>query len=466
VTKPFRFEELDLRVAKTLRRAQQTQQDTRDQLSGSGLRGDLSQVGLSSLLVLIEMERKTGLLQMRAPGGPSGQILVRDGKVVHARLDDLEEPVDAECVYYMLTWGAGEFEFIACVVEGVDRVTVSTTHLLMEGARLMDEANEPSLQPAVTIPPRISQEFPAVEPDPDLEEPATGDSSSIASASSASSLDEASASSAEANSASNDESSTTSGAADAASTIRAAGDAGSTSDELSSRKAASRKNTSNPGTLSSMWTLTGDDSVQVDESSSIDDEPSPDVDAPAPSPADAADTRTSIPGASARSSSPAIPTARSSEANDAPTVIPGLPTRSSSPVIPSARPSETNDAPTVIPGLPTRASSPAIDAGQSARASTPAIAAPTTRASSPVIAGGSDTSRASSPSLTGASETSRASSPSSLTGASETSRSSSPVIPPIPTPPSRKSTPAIAADKPASASGPLPSVDDPSDDWE
>ncbi len=155
VTKPFRFEELDLRVAKTLRRAAQSVQDTRDQLAGSGLRGDLSQVGLSSLLVLIEMERKTGLLQLRAPEeGLSAQILVRDGKVVHARLDDAEDPVDAECVYYLLTWGAGEFEFIACLVEGVDRVTVSTTHLLMEGARLMDEARESSLGATVSIPPK------------------------------------------------------------------------------------------------------------------------------------------------------------------------------------------------------------------------------------------------------------------------------------------------------------------------
>jgi DNA-binding response OmpR family regulator len=155
VTKPFRFEELDLRVAKTLRRAAQSVQDTRDQLAGSGLRGDLSQVGLSSLLVLIEMERKTGLLQLRAPNdGPTAQILVREGKVVHARLDDSEEPVDAECVYYLLTWGAGEFEFIACVVEGVDRVSVSTTHLLMEGARLMDEAREVAQGAPVAIPPK------------------------------------------------------------------------------------------------------------------------------------------------------------------------------------------------------------------------------------------------------------------------------------------------------------------------
>ncbi|HVK87887.1 MAG TPA: response regulator [Kofleriaceae bacterium] len=146
VTKPFRFEELDLRVAKTLRRTQSVVQETRDQLGGSSLRGDLSHVGLSSLLVLIEMERKTGLLQLRAPNGPSAQVLVREGKVVHARLDELEEPVDAECVYYLLTWGSGEFEFTACVVEGVDRVTASTTHLLMEGARLMDEAGDAARQ--------------------------------------------------------------------------------------------------------------------------------------------------------------------------------------------------------------------------------------------------------------------------------------------------------------------------------
>jgi CheY-like chemotaxis protein len=154
VSKPFRFEELDLRVAKTLRRTTQAVQETRQQLSSSSLRGDLAHVGLSSLLVLIELERKTGLLQLRTGDGMSGQILLRDGRVVHARLDHAEAPVDADCVYHLLTWGSGEFEFIACLVEGVDRISASTTHLLMEGARLMDEAREPEAAAKVaTIPP-------------------------------------------------------------------------------------------------------------------------------------------------------------------------------------------------------------------------------------------------------------------------------------------------------------------------
>jgi DNA-binding response OmpR family regulator len=170
VTKPFRFEELDLRVAKTLRRTAQTVQETREQLSSSGLRGDLSQVGLSSLLVLIEMERKTGLLQLRSPEGLAAQVLVREGKVVHARLDQQDEPVDAECVYYLLTWAAGEFEFVACVVEGTDRVNESTTHLLMEGARLIDESREPAPNaPVATIPP-VEDKKPPPEPAPSTDD--------------------------------------------------------------------------------------------------------------------------------------------------------------------------------------------------------------------------------------------------------------------------------------------------------
>jgi DNA-binding response OmpR family regulator len=141
VPKPFRFEELDLRVARVLKRTQTMVADTRDQLGNPGLKGDLSQVGLSALLTLIEFERKTGMLTLRNAGNRGAQVLVRDGRVVHARLEDAPDPVDVPCIYHLLTWTGGTFEFLTCDVEGPDRVQTATMHLLMEGARLLDEAN-------------------------------------------------------------------------------------------------------------------------------------------------------------------------------------------------------------------------------------------------------------------------------------------------------------------------------------
>lgn len=141
VVKPFRFEELELRVAKTLRRTSQAAEEVRAQIKGSGLRGDLAQVGLASLLTLIEMERQTGQLHLRSPEGRAGSIWVRSGKVIQARFEDAIKPINAECVYQFLTWSAGQFEFSAGPVEVDDEVNTSTMHLLMEGARLIDEAS-------------------------------------------------------------------------------------------------------------------------------------------------------------------------------------------------------------------------------------------------------------------------------------------------------------------------------------
>jgi CheY-like chemotaxis protein len=147
--KPFRFEELDLRVQKVLERngaihaklaeAAKAPVSTR---SIPALRGSLDQLGLSSLLVMMEMERKSGVLQLERPG-VIGRLFVRDGRVVAARLEGPHAPDDArtgaETVYHVLTWSDGDFEFSAVEVLMEDEMQTSTTHLLMEAARLMDE---------------------------------------------------------------------------------------------------------------------------------------------------------------------------------------------------------------------------------------------------------------------------------------------------------------------------------------
>jgi DNA-binding response OmpR family regulator len=140
VPKPFRFEELDLRVAKTMRRTQAMAREARETILGPTLKGDLSQIGLATLLTMIDVERKTGVLTLQNPTGSSAQVLAREGRVVHARLDDDEDPVDAECIYHLLRWNSGTFELTACDVEGADRVQTSTITLLLEGARRLDEA--------------------------------------------------------------------------------------------------------------------------------------------------------------------------------------------------------------------------------------------------------------------------------------------------------------------------------------
>lgn len=106
----------------------------------TALNGRLEQLQLSSLLVMMEMERKDGLLSLKdSQSGNVGRIFLRGGQVVGAALS--ESPLGGkESVYEMLRWKEGTFSFNAMEVEMDDSIGSSTTHLLMEGARLIDEA--------------------------------------------------------------------------------------------------------------------------------------------------------------------------------------------------------------------------------------------------------------------------------------------------------------------------------------
>ena len=152
--KPFRFEELELRVANALKKRISTKQKADEVMAAQpppipgkkpvGIHGQLEQLGLSSLLVMIEMERKSGILRVERPGA-TGRIFARDGKVIASRLEGPAAPPNArrgaESVYCMLTWAEGRFDFSAVEVDMEDEVKSTTTHLLMEGARLIDEGN-------------------------------------------------------------------------------------------------------------------------------------------------------------------------------------------------------------------------------------------------------------------------------------------------------------------------------------
>ncbi len=143
--KPFRPEELALRVASVLRRSQHIQAGTRDQLRGlgpqRGFHGTLDDIGVASLLVLLEMERKTGMLIV-APREQTerARIMLRDGHIVGVAIESSADLRHSEALYHVLRWSAGNFEFKSVPIEMQDEVRMTTAQLLAEGARRLDEA--------------------------------------------------------------------------------------------------------------------------------------------------------------------------------------------------------------------------------------------------------------------------------------------------------------------------------------
>jgi CheY-like chemotaxis protein len=106
----------------------------------SAVRGEIDQIGLSSILVVLEMERKTGILLVERASG-TARLFLRRGRIIRA---DTDEPRSsgAAAVYEALGWISGSFDFLAGDIGGVDDIQASTTFLLMEAARRVDEANQ------------------------------------------------------------------------------------------------------------------------------------------------------------------------------------------------------------------------------------------------------------------------------------------------------------------------------------
>ena len=97
-------------------------------------------MGLASILGLLEMERKTGIMLVERDDA-SARLFLRRGHVIRA---DCDQPrlTGAAAVFEALAWRGGSFDFLVGDIGGVDEIQTSTTFLLLEAARRVDEANE------------------------------------------------------------------------------------------------------------------------------------------------------------------------------------------------------------------------------------------------------------------------------------------------------------------------------------
>lgn len=104
------------------------------------LAGNLREVGLPAVLVLLEQERKTGRLILK--NGHTAWIDLVDGKIVDAGWS-LAESHARNVVFSVLDWPAGSFKLLASTPRHREAAfAMPITHLLLEQARLRDEANE------------------------------------------------------------------------------------------------------------------------------------------------------------------------------------------------------------------------------------------------------------------------------------------------------------------------------------
>lgn len=132
VTRPFLDEELLIRV----RRA--TARPPAAPTTAGVVRGDLSEIAITTLLSLFELERTSGIVTLTA-GPRAARLFLAGGRVV--RIDGgLGDRPPRDRLMAVLDWDRGHFEFSAFEVAGVDEIGRSTTQLLLEHARLRDEA--------------------------------------------------------------------------------------------------------------------------------------------------------------------------------------------------------------------------------------------------------------------------------------------------------------------------------------
>ncbi len=106
------------------------------------LAGRLAAVSLFDLCQFLMLNRKTGNLTIRGPGGGSVYLTFSEGELCSALDDSLRDGV--EVVLRAVQWTEGTFEFAPGPVAPERRMNASTENILLDAARQLDELRERS----------------------------------------------------------------------------------------------------------------------------------------------------------------------------------------------------------------------------------------------------------------------------------------------------------------------------------
>lgn len=125
---PFLDEELVIRLHRAATPASET---------SPGLRGSLVDIGLGTLLSLLEFERKSGILLVLR-SSELARVFIADGKI-HTVETTTGGGLAKDRLMRLLDWHDGQFEFSPANIAGRDELGLSVTQILLEHARTRDE---------------------------------------------------------------------------------------------------------------------------------------------------------------------------------------------------------------------------------------------------------------------------------------------------------------------------------------
>jgi len=129
IPRPFVDEELVIRVHRVIAPVAPA--------ANPGLRGNLVDIGLGTLLSLFEFERKSGILLLLR-NGEIARVFVSDGKILKVEASN-SNGAPRQRLMALLDWRDGQFEFSPCAIGGKDELQTTVTHILLEHAQVHDE---------------------------------------------------------------------------------------------------------------------------------------------------------------------------------------------------------------------------------------------------------------------------------------------------------------------------------------
>ncbi|MFO0615078.1 MAG: response regulator [Polyangiaceae bacterium] len=162
MTKPFRIDEVVAQVGALVQMAKRLRQHRRTFLSvppmEAAMTGDLAQMSVATVLTLLDMERRSGSLEVSSKSGQA-TLTILTGAIGGATLNGQnQEPL--ELLRTLLAWNEGRFSFHPDATRNKTAQDTSINALLMEAVRLEDEKHATEANDATSEPPGSRRRIP------------------------------------------------------------------------------------------------------------------------------------------------------------------------------------------------------------------------------------------------------------------------------------------------------------------